>query len=86
MCVETHLHLQKVRQLFCFGLSHAVPRVRHKHHRHLVVSVPVHQIPETLFGSRDGGPAAYQHSVDVKEKPEQAAVLFTRGMINGSSQ
>lgn len=75
MYVETHLHFQKVRKLLCFGLSHGVPRVRHEHHGHLEVSVSIHQIPETLLSSRDGGPATYQHSIDVEEKPEQATVL-----------
>ncbi len=69
--------LQKVRQLLGLGFSQRVSRICHKHHRNPVFPIAVHQVPETLFGCRDGGPSAYQHPVNVKQKPKQAALLFT---------
>ncbi len=73
----SHLDLQKVRQLLGLGFSQRVPSVCHEHHRNPVFPIAVHQVPETLFGCRDGGPSSYQHPVNVKQKPKQAALLFT---------
>lgn len=70
-----YLHLQQLRQMLSFGVPHAVPSVRDKHHRHLVSSVLVHQVLEALLGGGDRCPTPDQHPVYVEEESKRAGAL-----------
>lgn len=61
-----------MRQMFGFGLSHAVPGVGDKHNGDLVFPIAVHQLPEALFGCGDRCPTSYQHPINVKEETKGA--------------
>lgn len=70
-----YLDFKYVGQLLSFSLPYTVSCIGHKDNWHLVLPIPVHQIPEALFGRWDGCSSTHKNSIDIKQKSKGGVIL-----------
>lgn len=76
---KTHRYSQDVRELVCFSLSEAIPRICDKNKWHHKLSLRVHQLLKCLFCCRDWHPSPDKYAINVKQQPK-AWLWLQQGM------
>lgn len=82
--LTTHRHSQDVRELVCFCLPEAIPRVCDKNNWHHKLSLRVDQLLKRLSRGRDWHPSPDEHAINVEQQPE-ARLRLQEGRTNTGS-